>query len=199
MRTQIERRRLSRAALPAFMMALPFGAACALADTPTPASPGRVIALEPPPAPAPESVAELPAALSRPGASFTLARVVDLALANSPLTRISYRRARSEAANLGSKRGAYFPTIDASAGVVRGQQPTSDQGGEAVYTSYGPALTLSYLLLDFGGRGSQVEEAQQSLLAADWSHNAMVHDVALAIQEAYWSLTRSAAGASSSR
>ena len=122
----------------------------------------------------------------RPGATFTLAQVVDLALANSPLTRTSYRRARSEAADLGSKRGAYFPTIDASGSAAHGQQPTGDQQGDAVYTTYGPGLSLNYLLLDFGGRGGQVEEARQSLLAADWSHNAMVHDVALGVQEAYF-------------
>ncbi len=185
MRTQFERRRLSRAALAAFFMALPLGGACALADTPTPASPGRVVVLKPPAAPAPESVADVPAALLRPGATFTLAQVVDLALANSPLTRTSYRRARSEAADLGSKRGAYFPTIDASGSAAHGQQPTGDQQGDAIYTTYGPALTLNYLLLDFGGRGAQVEEARQSLLAADWSHNAMVQDVILGVQETY--------------
>ena len=53
MRTQFERRRLSHAALPVFMMALPLGGACALADTPTPASPGQVIVLKPPAAPPP--------------------------------------------------------------------------------------------------------------------------------------------------
>ena len=186
MRTQFERRRLFRAAFPTFLLVLPLGGACALAETPTPASPGRVVVLKPPAAPAPESITDVPAALLRPGATFTLAQVVDLALANSPLTRASYRRARSEAANLGSKRGAWFPTIEASAGVVRGQQPTSDQKGDASYTSYGPAVTLSYLLLDCGGRGAEIEEARQSLLAADWSHNATVHDVALGVQEAYF-------------
>jgi outer membrane protein TolC len=186
MRTQFKRRRLSRATLPAFIMALPLGGACARADTPTPASPGSVVVLEPRAAPFPESVADVPAALLRPGATFTLAQVVDLALANSPLTRTSYRRARSEAANLGSKRGAYFPTIDASASALRGRQPTSDQQGVVTYTTYGPALTLNYLLLDFGGRGAQVEEARQSLLAADWSHNTVIHDVALGVQQAYF-------------
>jgi outer membrane protein len=186
MTIQLERRGLSRAALLLFFFASALGAACALADTPTPAGPGRVVALTPPAAPAPESVVEVPAALLRPGATLTLAQVVDLALANSPLTRASYRRARSEAANLGSKRGAYFPTVDASAGAMRAQQPTSDLRGDVASTTYGPGLSLSYLLLDFGGRGGQIEEARQSLLAADWSHNALIHDVSLGVQEAYF-------------
>ena len=186
MTMQLERRDLSRAALLLFFLALPVGVARALADTPTPAGPGRVVVLTPPAAPAPELVIEVPAALLRPGATFTLAQVVDLALANSPLTRTSYRRARSEAANLGSKRGAWFPTIDASGSAAHGQQPTGDQQGDAIYTTYGPGLSLSYLLLDFGGRGAQVEEARQSVLAADWSHNALVHDVSLGVQEAYF-------------
>src|SRR5512141_2757949 len=102
MTIQLERRGLSRAALLLFFFTSASSVPRALADTPTPAGPGSVVVLTPPVAPAPESVASVPAALLRPGATLTLGQVVDLALANSPLTRASYRRARSEAANLGS-------------------------------------------------------------------------------------------------
>jgi outer membrane protein len=156
------------------------------AETPIPPGPGREVVLELPTVRPSESAPDIPAELLQPGATFTLAQVIDVALANSPLTRVTYRRARSEAANLGSKRAAYLPTLDGSASLLRGRQPTADQRADATYTTYGPALTLSYLLLDCGGRGAQVEEARQGLLAADWSHNAMVHDVAFGVQQAYF-------------
>ncbi len=174
---------VSLALLPA--LALPPDLAAATA-TPTPPSPGREVALEPPAALPREAAPAIPKELLQPGAAISLAQVIEIALANSPQTRASYGRARSEAANLASKRGAYLPTLDGSASVLRGRQPTSDQRSDITYTTYGPALTLSYLLLDCGGRGSQVEEARQSLLAADWSHNAMVHDVAFGVQQAYF-------------
>ena len=53
-------------------------------------------------------------------------------------------------------------------------------------TVYGPSLSLSYLLLDFGGRAGDVEEARQSLLASDWTHNAAIQDVVLETTEAYY-------------
>ena len=165
------------------------GAAGVWAGTPTPSAPGREVALTPPPVRS-EPTPDLPAELLQPGATFTLAQVVDIALANSPLTRASYGRARSAAADLGSKRGAYFPQLDGAASLGRAKQPQLDSTGNITgnepVTVYGPAATLSYLLFDFGGRGGKVEEARQSLLAADWQHNAMIHDVAFGVQQAYF-------------
>src|SRR5205809_7996298 len=45
---------------------------------------------------------------------LTLVDVVDLALQNNPATRASWSQARASADVLGSARGRYFPTIDAS-------------------------------------------------------------------------------------
>ena len=166
------------------------GAAGVWAGTPTPSAPGREVALTPPAPVQSEPTPELPAELLRPGATFTLAQVVDIALANSPLTRASYGRARSAAADLGSKRGAYFPQLDGSASLGRAKQPQLDATGSPTgnqpVTAYGAAATLSYLLFDFGGRGGKVEEARENLLAADWQHNAAIQDVAFGVQQAYF-------------
>jgi outer membrane protein len=156
------------------------------AKTPTPASPGETVALAAPPPVRGQSPAGLPGELLRPGATVTLAEVVDIALANSPLTRATYRQARSEAANVRSQRGAYLPTLDASAAFSRVKQPTAQGQNSTPLSAYGPALSLSYLLFDFGGREAKVAEARQALLAADWRHNAMIHDVVLAVQQAYF-------------
>jgi outer membrane protein len=156
------------------------------AKTPTPASPGETVALVAPPPVRGQSPAGLPAELLRPGATVTLAEVVDIGLANSPLTRATYRQARSEAANVRSQRGAYLPTLDGSAAFSRVKQPTAEGQNSAPLSTYGPALSLSYLLFDFGGREAKVAEARQALLAADWRHNAMIHDVVLAVQQAYF-------------
>jgi outer membrane protein TolC len=53
-------------------------------------------------------------------------------------------------------------------------------------TTYGPSATLTWLLLDFGGRGGAIEGARQALISADWTHNAAINDVVLQSQVAFY-------------
>ena len=72
-------------------------------SVPVPESAGKMVELPPVAAPTPRSMEAIPERLLQAGATFTLADVVEIALANNPLTRTSYLEARSAAANLGSK------------------------------------------------------------------------------------------------
>jgi outer membrane protein TolC len=145
----------------------------AAAGSPPPAVPGR-------PAPA------IPADLQEAASHWTLSDLVDLALRNSPVTRITWARARSAAADLGSKKGIYYPTLvgDLNASRAKG----SAVGGQFTYyaTSYNPFVQLNWLLLDFGGRRATVDEAEQALLAADWTHDAAIQDVMLQVEQEYY-------------
>src|SRR5437879_3593541 len=51
---------------------------------------------------------------------------------------------------------------------------------------YSPTLNLSWLLWDFGGRSGSVAGARGALLAADWTHNAVLQSVVLGIETAYF-------------
>jgi outer membrane protein len=157
-----------------------------LRPVPVPTQPQTEVVIKPTPPPAAPELPNIPPELLKPGATFSLAQVIDVALANSPLTRATYHQARSSSADLKSKRGAYLPQIDATATYGRSRQATIGAATYLTISSYGPAATLNYLLLDFGGRGAKVEEARQNLLAADWSHNARIHDVALGVEQAYF-------------
>jgi outer membrane protein TolC len=125
-------------------------------------------------------------------AHLTLAEVVDIALANSPATRAAWADARAAAAGYGSARGSRLPTLNGSATLTRGngsaQSRTTDGvGGTSSWsTTGGPAAGLSWLLLDFGGRGGRIEAAKQALLAADWTHNAVLQDAILAVETAFY-------------
>ncbi|HEY4305854.1 MAG TPA: TolC family protein, partial [Gemmatimonadaceae bacterium] len=79
-----------------------------------------------------------------PMKQFTLAEAVDLALRNSPATRISYSEARSAADVYGSTSGRLFPTL--TAGVTLNQTRALSQPGRPAddRSAYGPSLTLSY-------------------------------------------------------
>jgi len=118
---------------------------------------------------------------------LTLTDVVDLALQNNPATRASWFQSRAAADVLGSARGRFFPTVDASATASRTKSPATLSRPSGYQTQYGPAVSLSYLLFDFGGRGGAVERARQNLFAADFNHNATLQNVVLQAEAAYFS------------
>lgn len=151
---------------------------------PVPESPAAAVAapamhVEASPAPA------LPPELTQPGSRLGLDQVIDQALANNPLTRVSYRQARAARFALKAARGAFLPTVELDGTYWRGAESRQGENASTV-SNYGPGLTLNYLLLDFGGRAGAAEENRQALLAADWNHNAQVQNVVLAAETAYF-------------
>ncbi|HEU4641989.1 MAG TPA: TolC family protein [Gemmatimonadaceae bacterium] len=133
-----------------------------------------------------DTAAALPPDLAARVSQLTLADIVDLALRNNPATRISWENARAAAAAYGSQLGAYYPTIDGQVGATR-IKTLSTQGRSAVeQTTYGPSLSISWLLLDFGGRSGAIEGARQALVAADFTHNATLQQVVLQVESAYF-------------
>lgn len=129
---------------------------------------------------------DLPVDLTTHAAQLTLADIVDLALRNNPATRLSWAQARAGAAAYGAAEGRWLPTIDASASLGRTKTPVAPGrlGGER--SQYGPSLSLSYLLLDFGGRGGTVSAARQATIALDLQHNSTLQGVVLQVEQAYF-------------
>jgi Outer membrane protein len=132
----------------------------------------------PPPVPKPSDLTLPPA-----GAPLELAQIIDLALSNNPLTRTTWLQARLSEANLGSVRAAYLPAVDLDASLTRAR---TAPGANATTVLNGPALSLDYLLFDFGGRNAAAESARQTLIAADYTHNQAIQDVMLRVEQAYY-------------
>jgi len=118
--------------------------------------------------------------------NWTLDDIVDIALTNNPLTRASWQAARAAAARYGSEKAAWLPRLDADGGYGRARGSTA--GGRLAYKSisYDAGVSLSYILFNFGRRIADVEAARQDMIAQNWSHNATVQAVILAVQEAYY-------------
>ncbi len=146
-----------------------------------------------PPAPTDKSAAQIPEEYLRPGTTLSLAQLVDVGLHANPATREAWAFARAAAAEVGSKRSLYFPTIDLT-GVVERQKQAA-VGGQFTFlqTTYGPAVAASWLLFNFGGREADVEEATRALYAADWTHNTAIQDVVLRIAQTYYGYLNSKA------
>ena len=115
--------------------------------------------------------------------SLTLADAVDIALHNNPATAAAWESAKAAAANLGVKKGQYYPTVGLDLSVAESYLTQGFPPGEHVV--FGPNLTLSWLVIDFGGRGASVDDARQALIAADWMHNSVIQDIVLQVELAY--------------
>jgi outer membrane protein len=125
--------------------------------------------------------------------ALTIADAVDIALQNNPATRAAWADARAAAADYGSSRGAWYPTVNLDGTLTRSKN-VSSQGrsgsdgsqSSVPVTDYNATASLSYLLFDFGRRSALVEESRQALLAADWTQNAVIQNTVLQVEMAFF-------------
>jgi outer membrane protein TolC len=117
---------------------------------------------------------------------LTLTEIVELGLRNNPSTRLAWANAQVAASAYGSARGERLPTVDGDVTASRIKTAASAGRISVQQSVFTPSATLNYLLFDFGGRGGRIEGARQDLLAAGFSHNAVIQDVVLQIQVAYF-------------
>ena len=96
---------------------------------------------------------------------LTLTDVVDIALRNNTATSAAWAQARSAAAAYGAARGQYYPTVTLDGSVTPLRRAPFGAGAGGTQRSYGPTLSLSWLLLDFGARGGSIGEAREALVA----------------------------------
>ncbi len=126
---------------------------------------------------------------------YSLVELIDIAQRSNKQTRIAWEEARQAAISVGISRAAYLPqiTVDVLGGYQRSVTPfptflskkgyiTSD--AEGLF----PAVTMSYLLFDFGGRAANVQSAKQASIAANISFTAAHQTVILDVSRAYFSL-----------
>ncbi len=93
--------------------------------------------------------------------------------------------ARSAAATYGSERAVVFPTITGTLDATKIK--TSATGGRISVNqeTYGPTLSLSWLLFSFG-EGGAFSAARDALYVADWTHNATIADVVQRTAQGYY-------------
>ncbi len=130
---------------------------------------------------------ELPSDIGERVAQLKLADVIDIALRNNTATRAAWADARAAAATYGAAKGQWYPTIGATGTATTIRRTVSSGGQQAVKQRfYGPSVTLSWLLFDFGGRTGSIGIAREALLSADWTHNATLQTVVLTVEQAYF-------------
>ena len=117
---------------------------------------------------------------------YDLPELIDIAQRSNPQTRVAWERAREAADALGLSRSAYFPDLAASAGAAyehvfielpelqTGPLPkqVSVLGGGTLpmdVAAEQAAVSLKWLLFDFGERKATVTEAKEHLVMAGTS------------------------------
>ena len=118
--------------------------------------------------------------------ALTLTDVINIGLENNPTTRASWANARAAAALYGANRSTWLPTIDGAVTASRTQSVRPGTAGVFTQNSLAPALNLNWLLWDFGGRTGTVGAAKETMIAADFTHNATLQNTVLLIQTAYF-------------
>ncbi len=121
---------------------------------------------------------------------YALADLIDLAESNNPATRIAWNDARRVALAAGIAESSYLPSVTAS--VIGGYQGSSGHNGALGTSLLGngsasgavSAVSLQWLLFDFGEREAVVDAARQasviSNIAFTATHQQIIYNVTLA-------------------
>lgn len=125
----------------------------------------------------------------------SLVAVLDVALRNNPASRKTWSDARAASAKVEQAKGYFLPTVVGTAGATRQRTTAEPEGFDLDYLKYGPGLQLNYLVINFGGgRQAAVEQALQTVYAANYLFNRSIQDVLLAVETAYYNLVSAEAG-----
>jgi outer membrane protein len=123
---------------------------------------------------------------------YSLPELIDIAQSSNPLTRIAWNDARRVALGAGIAASAYLPQLSASA--IGGYQASSGHDaapGTPVLGSGSAggavaAVSLQWLLFDFGGRAGVVDMAKQASMISNIAFTAVHQKLIYAVSEAFY-------------
>jgi outer membrane protein len=135
--------------------------------------------------------------------TLTLAIAVDLALCRNPATRSTWAAARQQAAALGIAESARLPSLTATGsetrvegGTVTGPGAASALGSQLTADA---ALSLSWMLYDFGGREAKIRSARRLLDAAAATSDSVSQQTVLAVVQAFYGVVAADASLGAAR
>ncbi len=130
--------------------------------------------------------------LDKPLSLYSLAA---LALENNPATRKAWNEARAASEQVRYAEGYFMPSVTAVAGLTRVNVAAHPESYDENKMTYGPGLQLNYLVCNFGGgRNAAVEQALQTVYAANFAFNRAIQDTLLGVEIAYYGVISAQAG-----
>lgn len=122
----------------------------------------------------------------QPEHPYTLMELTDMALRNNPQTKLAWDSIRESQAGVDLARAGYWPLVTAGYSYTRSRSVNFSGAANPVQNRYGPSISLSYLLWDFGTRSGALDSAQYALAAAELSNSQTLQDVILAVEQNYY-------------
>ncbi|MFT4045313.1 MAG: TolC family protein [Solimonas sp.] len=121
-----------------------------------------------------------------PARPLSLAELTAIALRNNPDTRVAWAAVEQSQAAERIARAGWWPTITASYTAQRSKTTSSSDNAVPPRTRYGPSVSLSYLLFDFGARRGAIDQAAAGQLFARYSLNQALQDLTLTVETNYY-------------
>ena len=128
--------------------------------------------------------------------NYELGELIDLAQRTNPETRVAWEQVRQAAFAAGIAQATYYPKLAAAATAAIASVPmpipeTVVPGGVfRAKTHFAiPALTLEWLLLDFGRRGAAVDGARALIAEANAGFNAKHQEVVFGVTRDFYALS----------
>lgn len=119
---------------------------------------------------------------------LTLSDAIDLSLCHNPQVQSAWATIKVQAAQVGEARAAYLPTVNVGMSQLsqKTQYPESQFLVNSERTSDAQFATLTWRLLDFGGRGANRRLADALLEAALASHDAALQKTLVSVIGLYF-------------
>lgn len=123
--------------------------------------------------------------------SYELSTLIELGLANNPLTRSAWFNALASSAQVGQAKSPYYPklSLNAQGGYQKSFYQINDGPMGLRQTSLTPELDFEYLLLDFGRRAADVKRTVALLQAANLGFSRNIQNTVFGIQQSYFAHT----------
>lgn len=125
---------------------------------------------------------------------YRLLDVVESALCHNPKTQSAWANVKAQAAQVGIAKSAYLPTLSASIQASKDHATNYGTASDPFYTESNStyrsgALTLNWVLYDFGIRSSSIENTEKLLASAIASQDSVLQTVfATAVKDYYSAL-----------
>ena len=118
---------------------------------------------------------------------LTLYELVGIALRNNPDTREAWQNARAAEAKTKQEQGASYPQLTGEMDFTKDKVVSNRELDKKNVRDFGGTLKATYLILDFGGRSADIEQATQLTLEANFLFNQAIQDLFLATSTGYYS------------
>lgn len=119
---------------------------------------------------------------------LSLARLLDIALKNNPVTRQAWEDSCAKQAILKQEQSKLLPQVTVNADGTREKLVATLESGNVNDLKYGPSGKAELLLFDFGGRDAEIEGAYQDMLSSGFGFNQSLQDLILDVEQKYYGL-----------